>query len=120
MDILHRIKSCLPLNTRITFFNSYVLPFDYTLCYKNMRLENVLKILEHSKKILRLRKGEELLFWISGEGERVCGSADLAKNSVRIADFNNNFSGSVDPINVMNSGLGKKIVRITDSKHNCS
>ena len=67
------------------------------------------KILEHSKKILRLRKGEELLFWISGEGERVCGSADLAKNFVRIADFNNNFTGSVDPINVIDSGLGKKL-----------
>ena len=35
-------------------------------------------------------------------------------------DFNNNFSGSADPINVMDSDLGKRIVRITDSKHNCS
>ena len=55
-----------------------------------------------------------------GGGERVCGSADLAKNFVRITDFNNNFSGSADPINVMDSDLGKKIVLITDSRHNCS
>ena len=34
-------------------------------------------------------------------------------------DFNN-FSVSADPINVMDSDLGKKIVRIMDSKHNCS
>ena len=54
---------------------------------------------------------------------RVKGSADRRiwpKISVRIADFNNNFSGSVDPINVVDSDLGKNIVRITDSKHNCS
>ena len=55
-----------------------------------------------------------------GGGERVCGSADLVKNFVRIADFSNNFSGSADPINVMDSYLGKNIVQITDSKHNCS
>ena len=40
---------------------------------------------------------------MGGGGERVCGSADLAKNFVRITDFNNNFSGSADPINVMDS-----------------
>ena len=78
------------------------------------------KILEHSKKILRLRKGEELLFWISGEGERVCGSADLAKNFVRIADFNNNFSGVCGSNKCDRFGFRQKIVRITDSKHNCS
>ena len=44
----------------------------------------------------------------------------MAKNFVRSADFNNNFSGSADPINVMDSDLGKKIVGITDSNHNCS
>ena len=44
----------------------------------------------------------------------------MAQNFIRIADFNNNFSGSAVPINVMDSDLGKKIVRITDSKHNCS
>ena len=44
----------------------------------------------------------------------------MAKNFVGIADFNNNFSGSSDPINVMDSDLGKKTVRITDSKQNCS
>ena len=54
------------------------------------------------------------------EGERVCGSADLAKSFVRIADFNNNFSGSADSINVMDSDLGNKTVRITDLKHHCS
>ena len=57
---------------------------------------------------------------MTGEGERVCGSADLAKNFVRIAVFNKNFSGPADPINVMDLDLGKKHVRITDSKHNCS
>ena len=45
---------------------------------------------------------------------------DLAKNFIRIADFNNNFSRSADPINVMDSDLEKKIVWITNSKHNCS
>ena len=44
-----------------------------------------------------------------GGVERVCGSADLAKNFVRMADFTNNFSGSADPINVMDSDLGKKL-----------
>ena len=44
----------------------------------------------------------------------------LAKNFVRITDFNNNFSGFADPINVMDLDLGKKIVWIMDSKHNCS
>ena len=55
-----------------------------------------------------------------GESERVCGLADLAKNFIRIMDFNNNFSRSADPINVMDLDLGKRIVRITDSKPNCS
>ena len=44
----------------------------------------------------------------------------MGKNFVRIADLNNNFSGFADPINVMDSDLGKTIVQITDSKHNCS
>ena len=42
-----------------------------------------------------------------GGGERVCGSADLTKNFHRIADFNNNFSRSVDLINLMDSDFGK-------------
>ena len=56
--------------------------------------------------------------WWGGGGERVCGLADLAKNFLRIADFNNNFSGSADPIDLMDSALGKNRVWITDSKHN--
>ena len=38
-----------------------------------------------------------------GGGERVCGSADMAKNFLRIAYFNKNFSVSADPINLMDS-----------------
>ena len=57
---------------------------------------------------------------LEGEGERVCGSVDLAKNFLRIADFNNNFSGSADPINLMDSDIARNRVRITDSKYNSS
>ena len=49
-----------------------------------------------------------------GGGERVCGSADLAKSFLRIADFNKNFSRSADPINLMDSDFGKNVVRIMD------
>ena len=52
------------------------------------------------------------------------GSADRRiwpKISFRFsADFNNNFSGSTDPINVMDSDLGNKTVRIMDLQYNCS
>ena len=44
----------------------------------------------------------------------------FGQNFIRIVDFNNYFSGSEDPINVMDSDLGKKIVQIMDSKHNCT
>ena len=71
------------------------------------------KSLEIARSSAVIFLGEE------GEGgERVCGSADLAKNLLRFADFNNNFSGSADPINLMDSGFGKNRVRITDSKRN--
>ena len=53
-----------------------------------------------------------------GGGERVCGSADLAKNFLGIADFNNNFSGSADPVNLTDLDFCKNSVRITNSKHN--
>ena len=43
--------------------------------------------------------------FIGGRGERVCRSADFAKNFLQIADFNNNFSGSADPINLMDSDI---------------
>ena len=45
---------------------------------------------------------------------------DLAKNYLWIADLNKNFSGSADPINLMDSFFGKNSVRIMDSKHNSS
>ena len=72
MDILHRIKSCLPLNTRITVFNSYVLPFDYTLCYKNMRLENVQNFRTFQENT-ETGKAKNFCF---GSAGRVKGSAD--------------------------------------------
>ena len=43
---------------------------------------------------------------------------DLAKNFLGISDFNNNFSGSADPVNLMDLDFCKNSVRITDSKHN--
>ena len=46
--------------------------------------------------------------FVRGGDERVCGSADLARNFVQIADFNNNFSGFVDPINLMDLDFSKK------------
>ena len=49
-----------------------------------------------------------------GKGGGFCGSADLAKSFLRIADFNKNFSGSVDPINLMDSDFGKNVVWIMD------
>ena len=49
----------------------------------------------------------------------MCGSADLAKNFLRVADFNN-FSGSADPINLMDSDIARNRVRIMDSKYNSS
>ena len=49
-----------------------------------------------------------------GGGERVCGSVDLAKNFLRIADFNKDFSGSADPVNLMDSDFGKNVVQIMD------
>ena len=45
------------------------------------------------------------------------GPADLAKNFLRTAGLNSNFSGSADPLNLMDSDFGKNRVRITDSKH---
>ena len=58
--------------------------------------------------------------FLNGQGERVCRSMDLAKNFLRIAGFNNNFSGSADPINLMDSDIARNRVRITDSKYNSS
>ena len=48
------------------------------------------------------------------------GSVDFAKNALRITDFNNNFSGTVDLVNLMDSDFGKNRVWIMDSKHNSS
>ena len=45
---------------------------------------------------------------------------DLDKNFLRIADFNNNFSGFASLLNLVDSDFGKNRVRITDSKHNSS
>ena len=42
-------------------------------------------------------------------GERVCRSADSAKKFVQVTDFNNNFSGPADPINLMDPDLGKHV-----------
>ena len=67
---------------------------------------------EICKQTLKLKIG-------GGGGERVCRSANLAKNFLQIADLNN-FSRSVDPINLMDSDFGKNRVQIMDSKHNSS